>query len=97
MNITCLLFYLTGKVGYQDYSLGHEQLTNEEITELNLSKELIVKMLKRENELRLSTEMQMEYKLSQQNGFKGFVQVTENMQKQVAKEFGFNEDIGIKV
>lgn len=64
---------------------------------LNVPKDVIIQMLKRENELRLSAETQAEYKLSHQDGFTGFVRVTENLQRQVAREFGFDEDVGLKV
>jgi hypothetical protein len=65
---------------------------------ISAPKEIIVKMLQRENELRLSSETQMEYKSALLlEGFAGFVRVTENLQKQVAKEFNFSEEEGLEV
>mmetsp|Transcript_5540 Transcript_5540/g.5697 ORF Transcript_5540/g.5697 Transcript_5540/m.5697 type:complete len:132 (+) Transcript_5540:183-578(+) len=52
-------------------------------------------MLKRENELRLSSEIQRKYKNSKNKGFQGFVDVTEELQKQVVKEFRLKEDDGL--
>jgi hypothetical protein len=45
--------------------------------------EVIKRMLKRENELRKSNDIQIAYKNAQKDGFKGFVQVTLMIQKMV--------------
>jgi hypothetical protein len=84
-----------GRVGYQDYSSQYFEMGAGRIS---APKEIIVKMLQRENELRLSSETQMEYKSALLlEGFAGFVRVTENLQKQVAKEFNFSEEEGLEV
>jgi hypothetical protein len=56
-----------------------------------------MRMLKRENDLRLSSEVQDEYTLAQNEGFAGFVRVTEKLQKQVVKEFNLEEEEGLQV
>jgi hypothetical protein len=56
-----------------------------------------MRMLRRENDLRLSSEIQAEYTLYQNEGFAGFVRVTEKLQKQVVEEFGLGEEEGLQV
>jgi hypothetical protein len=85
----------SGRIGYQDYSCQYLQ---GEARYISVPKEIIVKMLQRENELRLSSKIQMKYKSALLlEGFAGFVRVTEDLQKQVAKEFNLSEVDGLQV
>lgn len=91
----------SGKLGYYDYSDYYSHSSSYSIQQrfqqINISKDIIIKMLKRENELRLSSEIQRKYKNSKNKGFQGFVDVTEELQKQVVKEFRLKEDDGLWV
>lgn len=51
----------------------------------------LLAMLRRESELRLSPAVQAAYK---QSGYEGYVAVTENVQAQVAEEFGMGAELG---
>lgn len=48
-------------------------------------------------ELRLASETQEAYTAALGEGFDGFVRVTESLQKQVAKEFGYSEEDGLTI
>lgn len=87
----------SGRVGYVDYS-DLSLLRDSYQVEMTAPRELILQMLIRENELRLAPQTQANYKRRMQEyGFSGFVMVTEDLQKQVAREFHLKEEEGIKI
>jgi len=56
---------------------------------LNIPKEILKKMLIRENELRLSSEVQARYENAEKSECIDWLKVTEEVQKQVIEEFGY--------
>ena len=83
----------SGKSGYSDYNDYPSSSSQQQ----GIEKDRLLKMLKHENDLRLSQRYQSKYKLALQEGFFGFVRVTEELQIEVVRTFGYNEREGLKV
>jgi hypothetical protein len=70
------LTFAPGRSGYEDYS--------ELLDGINIPPNKLKEMLHRENDLRLCANSQALYRTAiEKDGFEGFIQVTENIQKQV--------------
>lgn len=64
------------------------------LSQYGVTVEVLKNMLRRENELRLGDEVQAKYKAG---GYGAYVEITEDVQKQVAKEFDLEEYLGMEL
>lgn len=90
----------SGRSVYGDKWIPNAPLiTDEEVSkngakrleEVGVSYEKLCSMLKRENELRLSQEVQSEYRELGEEGLASWLNLTADVQRRVAVEFGFVE------
>lgn len=82
--------FTSGRRGYEDYD-GN-------VVGIAVAEDTVKAMLKRENELRLSVEVQNAYQVAIKNeGFEGFISVTEDLQRRVASEFEFEHEQGLQI
>lgn len=74
-----------------------KQATREEEEDERLpSREIVKEMLERENELRLSDDVQRKMAEAEESGMSDWMRVAEQVQKQVAQEFGMSEEKGLE-
>jgi len=88
--MTRMFFPASGKSGFQFYQ-GDEKLFDKKI-----DRDLLVKMYKRENQVRVSEEIQMKMDKCQMDDDDTYADLLENIQKTVLREFGFdgsNDDV----
>jgi hypothetical protein len=69
-----------------------DESTSLDLKSLGLSVDFIKEMLRRENELRLSEQTLSRFKVE---GHEMYVPITEEIQRQVCREFGLSEEVGL--
>jgi len=77
-----MLFPISGRCGFESLKYNEEDKNKFDF-------EILKKMLQRENEIRLSDEIQMQYEEMDMMDDEKYVEITDQVQKKVLNEFGF--------
>eukprot|EP01091_Cochliopodium_minus_P004809 TRINITY_DN146_c0_g1_i1.p1 TRINITY_DN146_c0_g1~~TRINITY_DN146_c0_g1_i1.p1 ORF type:complete len:249 (-),score=69.59 TRINITY_DN146_c0_g1_i1:565-1311(-) len=91
-KMTRMFFPTSGKSGFQFFQ-GNEQLIGNK-----MERDQLIKMYRRENELRLSEEIQQKMDGCQMDDDDAYADLLDNLQKEVLKEFGYqgsDEDVSL--